>query len=206
MEQQLSVSLPAGIIYVNGAVNGIDVEFSLEESGYWSTLADKAEDSRYDIELTAYNSLGTPTTYNTVIYYLLDLMPPKVDWTPSDYYNIVDINRVEINTQQIARLMATAGFHPVMGDIIVDWAIDNIPFTENLNRVEGNIKALSDAFLVPAGWQTPKLNWARGHKFDYVDANRLERNIQLIHNLLLGALDNFRYSGTFYAGEEGEIY
>lgn len=205
MNEQLSVSLPLDIIYVYGTVNGDEATFSLSSSGTWTAVVSKSIDGRYSVDITAYNSLGTATEYHTVIYYLDELITPKTDWTTSDYYNAVDVNRVEANTQHIAQLLESVGYTPVLSNVVVDWTIEGIPYLIGINRIESNIEALAEAFITPLGWGTTK-NWSVSNGFDCNDANRLERNLQLINDLLLKAIDNFRYCGTLATGEEGEIY
>ena len=70
MTEQLAVQLTLDIIYVYGEVNGAVAEFTLTAPGVWSAVVPKAEDGRYEVTITAYNSLGTPTTYSAVLYKL----------------------------------------------------------------------------------------------------------------------------------------
>ena len=108
--EQLSINLASDISYVSGIVNGEEATFSLTSPGIWSATVPKAEDGRYTIEITAYNNLGTPTVYNTIIYKLEGMIPGKTNWTSNDYYNAEDLNRVEANTQFVAEYLESIDF------------------------------------------------------------------------------------------------
>lgn len=206
MSQQVSVTLSNDIVYVYGLVNGLEATFSLTSPGVWSATVPNENDDRYEVEITAYNSLGTATTYSTVIYYLEGLIPPKIDWKLSDTYNAPDLVRVEANIGFVANAMESAGYRPEIIGISTNWAQESIPFLSGINRIEGNIKALEEAFIAPPGWEEPVTNWGKGMPFDYNDANRLERNTLFIYQLLLNVIESFKFTGTFSCGEEGDIY
>lgn len=131
---------------------------------------------------------------------------PKTNWNDRDYYNFDDLNRVEINSEYVATLLTEYRGEPVTITVITNRDKIRIEFYDSLNRIEGNIQTLADLFFEPGGWIEPKTNWQSGQPFDWKDANRLERNLALLHDLLLKAFESYKYCGTFYSGEEGEIY
>lgn len=205
MTEQLNVNLSQEVVYVYGAVNGVEAEWSLTAPGIWSAVVPKAEDGRYVICITAYNSLGTPTTYETVISRIDDLIPLKTDWGPDDDYGPEDLNRVEANTQYIAEYLEDAGYPAILESVKVDRDVTGYEFGDSLSRVERNVDALTKGFMAPPGYQTPKA-WSAGMRHSYVDANRLEQNLQLIHEWALGVVASFKRCGTFACGEDGGIY
>lgn len=205
MTEQLNVSLALDVIYVHGTVNGVEADFTLTAPGVWTATVPRAEDGRYVVSITAYNSLGTPTVYETTIVKLDDLLPLKTDWVATDTYNADDLNRVEASTDYIAGRLAEAGYPATLGTIDTGRTIERIEFADMLNRVESNIDALHSAFVALPNYQEPK-EWGAGMPFDYRDANRLERNLLLIYTWLNRTIDAFRYCGTFACGEGGEIY
>lgn len=205
MTEQLHVNLTLDIIYVHGIVNGEVADFSLTSPGTWSAIVPKASDGRYEITITAYNSLGTPTVYSTVVYKLSGLIPLTTDWTRDDYYNANDLNEVEANTQYIADYLTAVGYPITLQPIETGRDYRRVEFADELNRVENNIHALSEGFISPPGYVEPK-TWAALMPFDYRDANRLERNLQLLHTWAVSVVASFRYCGTFACGEGGEIY
>lgn len=205
MMEQLSVNLSLDIIYVYGTVNGAAADFQLTAPGTWSAIVPKAADGRYVVSITAYNSLGTPTVYETTIIKLDDLLPLKTEWVATDTYNADDLNRVEASTDYIAGRLAEAGYPATLGTIDTGRTIERIEFADMLNRVEANIDALHSAFVALPNYQEPK-EWAAGMPFDYRDANRLERNLLLIYTWLINTIDAFKLCGTFACGEGGEIH
>lgn len=209
MNEQLSVQLGLDIVYVNGLVNGEVADFQLTGEGVWSATVPSNDEGRYEIEINAYNTLGTMSTYSTVIYFWDGLILPITNWTSSDHYNAADLVRVEANTQYVADTMITAGYHPALAEFKLDWTKTDIPFISDINRIERNILALAQVLrmqMYPDGWEDPVTNWASGMGFDYQDANRLEKNIALLYDLVIRAIANFKYTGTFACGEEGDIY
>lgn len=205
MNEQLSVNLSLDIVYVYGTVNGEVANFSLTSPGVWSAVVPKSVDGRYEVSIQTYNSLGTMTQYDTVIYKLDDLIPLKTDWLPGDYYNADDLNRVEADTQYIASVAEQLGYAVVLEDVVTDRDQRSIEFAASLSRVERNIAAIANGFLAPPGYQQPR-TWTSLMVFDYRDATRLERNLQLLHDWLVKVADSFRYCGTFACGEDGGIY
>ncbi len=205
MTEQLNVSLALDVIYVHGTVNGVEADFALTAPGVWTATVPRAEDGRYVVSITAYNSLGTPTVYETTIVKLDDLLPLKTDWVATDTYNAADLNRVEANTDYIAGRLAEVGYPATLGAIDTGRTIERFEFADMLNRVEANIDALHSAFVALPNYQEPK-EWVAGMPFDYRDANRLERNLLLIYTWLINTIDAFKLCGTFACGEGGEIY
>lgn len=205
MTEQLNVNLSQEVVYVYGTVNGEEATWTLTAPGVWSAVVPKSEDGLYHVCITAYNSLGTPTTYETVISRIEGLIPLKTDWTAQDFYNADDLNRVEADTQYIAEYLESAGYPVTLEAVRVDRDVTSIEFADSLSRVERNIDALRQAFLAPPGYQAPKV-WAAGKPFGYRDANRLEQNLQLLHDWAVAVVAGFKYCGTFACGEDGGIY
>lgn len=203
MNEQISINLSSDISYVNGTVNGEEASFSLTAPGEWSATVPKASDGKYVISITAYNSLGTATTYNTVMYKLDDIINPKTNWTEYDYYNADDLNRVEANIQYIAEYLNSLAYNVILEDVKTDRDMTSIEFLSGINRVERNIDAIRNSFITPPGWLNKKI-WALGIGFDYKDANRLENNLKLLYEWAVIVKENLIYCGTFSCGSEWE--
>ncbi len=199
--ETLAVTLGLDVIYVSGTVNGLEAEFALVGPGVWEAIVPKAEDGMYAVSITAYNSLGTPTTYQTTIYRGEGLIPLKTDWGPQDFYRPDDLNRVEADTQYIAEFLEEAGYAVELEAIRVDRDVQGYEFADSLSRVERNIDALKAAFVEPPGYEQPKV-WQAGKRHSYVDANRLERNLQVLYDWAVGVVASLKYCGTFVCGEE----
>jgi nitrate reductase NapAB chaperone NapD len=199
--EQLNVRLGLDVIYVNGTVNGIEATFSLVEVGLWSAVVDKAQDGKYVVVITAYNSLGTSTTLKTTIYKLDGLIQSKLDWTQWDYYNAEDLIRVEANTQFVAEYLESMGYIAGLQGIKADWTMLDSPSITEINRVEHNIDALQQCFYAPEGWQDRKI-WSKGKKFSWEDALRYEKNLHLLTEMINLIKDATVYAGTFCSGQE----
>jgi hypothetical protein len=136
----------------------------------------------------------------------LPWITPKIDWQSQDYYNSDDLNRVEIDSASMAELLSDFNGILISLSSITTRDMTRIEYFDSMNRVEGNIQTLADNFYEPIGWEAPRTNWASGNRFYWRDARRLERNLLLLYTLFLQAVESLRYCGTFYAGEEGDIY
>jgi hypothetical protein len=203
MGEQVSIILTSDISYVYGTVNGIEATFMLTAENTWTATVDKSVSGKYEISITAYNNLGTSTNYNTVIYKLEGLIPLKLNWTSEDYYNADDFNRVEADTQYIAEYLISIGYIMPELNIKTDRDITSIDFLSSVNRIEGNIESIKNAFITPVGWQNKKL-WTISPKFDFKDANRLENNLSALHSLAKIVKDNLIFCGTFSIGADWE--
>ena len=199
--EQLNISLGLDIIYVHGTVNGTEATFTLVDTGIWSAVVPKAADGKYAVVITAYNSLGTPTTLETVIYKLDGLIQSKLDWTQWDYYNAEDLIRVEANTQFVADYLSTMGYIADLQGVKVDWTMLDFPTITEINRIENNINSLQECFYAPEGWQDRKI-WLRGKKFSWEDALRYEMNLHLLTQMINLIKDATVYAGTFNSGQE----
>lgn len=114
-------------------------------------------------------------------------------------YNITDMNRVNSAVNELAGLLNEAGYKVTVstktvnkGDIVrrSDWA-----------KYLANVQTLRDAFCTLTGDELP----AADDKFDYVDANTIERILYEI-DLLIGYMkENYRRCGAFRAGENAAL-
>lgn len=200
MTEQLSISLASDISYVSGTVNGEVANFSLTSPGVWSAIVPKSSDDKYIIEITAYNNLGTPTSYSTTIYKVDDMIPGVV-WRYNDYYNTEDLNRVEANTQFIADLLSSMGYNAEIQLSDSDWSMLKFPTNAQINRIELNLESLKNSFYTPPGYGNMKV-WPQKTRFSYEDANRYERNLELLYKWAKLIYESYKYCGTFACGEE----
>ncbi|MBU3208680.1 Ig-like domain-containing protein [Clostridium algidicarnis] len=201
MNEQVSIKLKSEVNYVYGTVNGVEATFTLTDTNTWSATVSKSLDGKYVISIKAYNSAGTSTSLDTIIYKIEDLIPLKTNWDPEDFYNAEDLNRVEINTQYISEL-ANQLFTPniKLDTVVVDRNYSTIEFAESLNRVENNIQKL---FLKGISKLQPmKTNWLVGDTFSFKDANRYEQNLDILYPVFKYNLFNINYCGTLNCGEE----
>lgn len=204
MNENLSINLSNDISYVYGKVNGVEADFTLSAPGIWSTTVDKSLDGKYLIEITVYNNAGTYINYNTAIYKLDKILGLKTDWTSEEYYNLEDFNRVEINTQFLKDYLARIGYKTKDLEFIIDRNYNNIDFLSSINRIENNIENIKNSFITPPNYLGNKA-WTFGLGFSYVDANRLEKNLEQLYFWAQKTEESFLYCGQINCGEGGTL-
>lgn len=130
---------------------------------------------------------------------------PKTTWIADENYNPADLNRVELNTLYLTGYLLALNYVVTLESTKTDRNFTRLEFADELSRVERNIDAVAAGFIEPPGYDGPKA-WVAGTPFDYIEANRLERNLQLLYMWATGVVASFKRCGTFTCGEEGEIY
>lgn len=200
MIEQLNINLMSDVTYVSGTVNGEEATFSLTSPNVWSAIVPKSEDSKYEIKITAYNNLGSSITYTTTIYKMEDMIP-GVMWRYNDYYNAEDLNRVEANTQFVADLLSNMGYNAEIQLLDSGWTMLKFPTNAQINRIESNLESLKNSFYTPPGYGEKK-TWPQKTGFSFEDANRYERNLELLYLWAQKVLESYKYCGTFACGEE----
>lgn len=125
---------------------------------------------------------------------------PKTDWSPEDFYNFEDLNRVENNVEVLMELLTYFNVTLVLPTNRTR-TMKTIELAPSLNRVENNIRLLGQRYR-PKQWIEPKINWRYNMTFTYVDANRLEINLKIIYALYRGNYDSWARCGSYTCGEE----
>lgn len=129
---------------------------------------------------------------------------PKINWTANDYYDHTALNRVENNTIEAAlHMQYYANVNAVISiGANTSRTMESIEFSESLTLIE---QMQSYLFLrvttIPTGWQRNKASWKAGEKFSFVDANRLENNMKLLHEHYKGNSDLIARCGMARSGE-----
>jgi hypothetical protein len=130
------------------------------------------------------------------------LINPKTDWTSEDYYNFEDLNRVEVNIKFVAEYLKSIDYNIPLQEIIIDRGMETIDFLSSINRVENNLESIrSKMEIIPPEYGFMKI-WTNRMGFDFTDANRYERNLELLYLWATRIFDSYRYCGTFSCGEE----
>ncbi|MBU5677783.1 hypothetical protein KQI88_15295 [Alkaliphilus sp. MSJ-5] len=132
-------------------------------------------------------------------------LEPKTDWNKDDYYNAKDLNRVENNTLELTKILKQElGINVELGPVITDRDYNSIEFVDSLNRIERNIEAIRLNLVTPVGYEDMR-EWSNQptlQSFDFNDANRYERNLELLYKWTRLIKDSIIYCGTFNCGEE----
>lgn len=117
-------------------------------------------------------------------------------------YGIADLNRVESAVQEVLEI---ANFLKI--DISLetktDWAlpglfsVDEWNTEEQMSRYLRNVEKLCDAVQVHRKDLPQSMNFLDVH-----GANAIERAIERAHARLMAIINDYRYSGELYSGEE----
>ena len=113
---------------------------------------------------------------------------PKTDWTPEDYINVEDWNRIVSNLNYLKR-SANELYGNIPWKTLTDIkAYNDFPNAEEWNNVAENLESLNqNAFALEIGQRT--LFYENGPMVDYVELNRIESAI-LQYELILKAQKN----------------
>lgn len=126
---------------------------------------------------------------------------PKINFTHEDYYNYSDFNRVENNTRELRDYLNSLGYNIPSLNIIQDRDNRYIDFLSSINRIENNIEIIKNNFIEPP-WYAKK-DWIFGIGFSYMDANRIERNLDQLMSYGKKLEKSFIYSGQINCGQGG---
>lgn len=86
MEQQpIRLTLPSATVYVSGTVNGTATTWTNVEGYDWETIADRAPDDIYRVELSMVTGQGVTVAESVTLYYGLQLITDRTQ---------ADVNRV----------------------------------------------------------------------------------------------------------------
>ena len=225
--RQLSIKLATNIVYVSGRVNGENYTFTLQSTdgatSTWTAQVPRVNPDIYVCEITAVDTAGLTTTYNTTLYYGLNLITDRTEqdvdyvkslnslgisqWSEDQYaeylaglkgaYNATDLNRVESAVAYLLDRLQIAGFYLDL-DIKNTWIITEFFNDQDMLRYLGNIKVLRNVFSVPEN--TPAVPETMQY-FTYNKANDIEKILEIIDQLISNISANFIYSGEVYAGE-----
>lgn len=127
-------------------------------------------------------------------------------------YNALTLNRVEWATGYVANRLTENGY-PTSVETKITWAVDrpenfrtdeerinNFPTAEEMQRYLGNVALCLRQFCKKS--TTGDLPESIDG-LNYIGANTIEQVLEDIDELLYNMIASWRYSGTFYAGEDG---
>ena len=100
---------------------------------------------------------------------------------PKAYLNIIDLNRIEENIAYLSEFLSLNGYE-IQPFLPVVWTKENIPTTEDIRRICGRIKAITDAYYEPRGYTD--ISGLYEKRLDFKDANHVEENLAEIKALL----------------------
>lgn len=221
--QEVKVTLETDIVYVTGSVNDISCEWSYVGNGEWQTVAERAEGDIYKINITAFKSNGNSYDLVTTAYYGLNLITDRTSGDVNKVKLLLDkISAGTITTEELEEFKTAIKGAYNANDInrvgtAMNFVVDifnglcyNVDVSRDTNYTMQDIfsskdieKYLKDIEKIRMGFgvdfvapKTPKkLN-------NYQEANDIERILENVYQFLQNMIAEFRYSGTFYAGED----
>lgn len=226
MTQTIDVSLPGGVVYVTGTVNGAEYTWT-QIGAAWRAVVSRADDDRYVVALTAIDTQGVTRTYDLTLYYgLLHLITDRTqadvdrvrallrkwrDGTMTDAekaewaldlkgaYNASDLNRVGAAVRYVAGRLHEHGYKVAVAPK-EDWLEDDDPTAGQMESYRRDIAAIRSALAVKPS--TPPAPGSMDG-LTYVEANNIEQILLDVDALLTLISQGLYYSGEIYAGEIG---
>jgi hypothetical protein len=142
-----------------------------------------------------------------------------IEWNanPIGAINYWDWNRIEQNTKYLADVLNSYGYSAIIieyfaparntydseGNITgtiaehYEWIKEDKPYTEELERIRSNVQLIVDCFCQPSIALPANLN-----KPTIEMINTVEYVQKLLKDFITLMEESFRYSGTFYSGQE----
>jgi hypothetical protein len=148
----------------------------------------------YEFDASIYTGSVSPVKMGSLI------------WTPSDYINFHDWNRIESNMSNLATYLNGIQYSVPTPSIVNDRSAASIDFLSSINRIEDNLEAIHVAFGITPPDYNPRKFWAVGVPFSFDDANRLENNTQILRTYGDLVFRSFRRSGALSCGDQGGLY
>lgn len=118
---------------------------------------------------------------------------PLVVYDLKGCLNVSDINRIENNIEYLSKNLTKMGYTPSV--VSKSWEMSGIPNERDIFRILANVRAIISAF-----YQQDSAPNVPSTILRYEDANDIEKNLELIKELLDCMVSSFRKSNTFKAG------
>ena len=178
---------------VTGTVNGSAVTFTEGQDCIWTAVVGRSKDDTYAVVLHAQDGAGNTADYSVTFPCGLD---SKWDWTPQEYLNCWDLNRIERNTRYLYDWLQQEGYGTQELTTKTDWTKEDIPLWSDILRVRQNVDYLQECYFAIPEWREIVYN----STIDSGQMNAFEWDLHLI-DLWLSRMVSFQvYSGTIYAG------
>ncbi len=115
-------------------------------------------------------------------------------------YNYTDLNRIENNCVYVMNLLLKSGIVDIPEMIVTktDWNMKDIPNINEINRIRNNITILKNNMNVRNFQEIEFAN-----TMNYIKANILEKDLELIKEFLESLNKRNLYCNTFYCGSNG---
>ena len=112
-------------------------------------------------------------------------------------WNVSDVNRIIGNIEYLNTKLIEQNYNPNIGTI-PQWQMEDLPYVNSkVDVIRNNVGKIVNSFYK---MENPNIRY--GTVLDYNDANTLEINLKITNDLLESLIALFKYSGTFYSGED----
>ena len=221
--RELTLDLETDVVYISGTVNGNAVTWQFMGDGQWNTSAARSADDIYRIEITAVKANGLSYEMATTVYYGMHLITDRTQEDvklvkslaekiangtataaeKAEYltdlkgsYNASDLNRVGSALIYVNDILTENGYG-VLITAKTNWQKMDMFYLSDLRNYLEDVERLRGALAIIKS--TPKIppNFNR-----YDRANDIEKIIEDVHFLLQNMIAAYRYSDTFYSGED----
>lgn len=223
MTRQISVNLGTNIVYVSGTVNGTALIWTLMGSS-WQTVADRAADDMYRVELTAIDAAGNPNSFSFLLEYglsglitdrtqadvdrvralsakaLKDMTDAeKAEWAlpMKGAYNAFDLNRVGDALEFLHNQFAERGYLVEVSPKVF-FADYDFPTPEQMRAYLENVRSIRDRLPVLEG--TPEVPDDMSF-LTYTEANDIEQILLNVYTALDLLSRQWLECGEVYCGE-----
>lgn len=179
---------------VTGTVNGNPVTWTENPSYTWTATVGRVEGDEYAVALHGADAAGNTSDYSVTFPCGLE---SKWTWTPLEYLNCWDLNRIEYNTRYCYDWLQQQGYGWKTVTTKTDWTKEDIPLWSDILRVRQNVDYLQECFFAIPEWREILYN----NTIDADQMNAFEWDLHLIDLWLSRMVSMFVYSGEIYAGE-----
>ena len=114
-----------------------------------------------------------------------------INKTKKSYYNVDDLIRINEYIKLLSDYLE-------LGLVIENYSLGQIITLDNINLILNNIQTLKDNWHTAN--DTPYTPIANG--YNYKSANDVEKILSDLNDFMISVESDFKYSGTFYSGEE----
>lgn len=115
--------------------------------------------------------------------------------TDKGHYNYSDLNRVETATRYLADILTESGYIVTI-TTKDDWTMQDIPYEEQMQRYLNNVKLCVTQFCntgIPLPYSMSKI--------DYIDANNIEKTLEVLNEFINHMIADYRHCGTLNSNQ-----
>lgn len=165
---------------------------NLQENNYSGNLTAPRESGEYGVEIKAYDNAGNVSVANKYNTPALEIevtkwVSPKVNWKPTDRFNIVDYNRIKNNLEYLHERACKLYFPFDIADMGEDF-LTYTPYwdVDRFNEFEKNLEEINN-HIYTQDFGASQTFYPNGVFIKYDELNRIE-NATLLMKILLDNL------------------